>query len=67
MLATHWAVIQNGQIQLLDKARYPDGTRVIVTVLNEEEQRFWLNASESALRKIWDNPEDDIYEQLLTK
>lgn len=26
---------------------------------------FWFQASEASLRRIWDNPEDDVYAQLL--
>jgi len=26
---------------------------------------FWLNASESSLVVVWDNPDDDIYAKLL--
>ena len=25
------------------------------------ERAFWLAASESSLRAIWDNPDDDVY------
>ncbi|HYH79968.1 MAG TPA: hypothetical protein VEX86_09220 [Longimicrobium sp.] len=30
-----------------------------------EERAFWLAASESALRKIWGDPGDDVYEELM--
>jgi len=36
-----------------------------VEVEEAEERAFWLAASESALRRIWDNPDDDVYAQLL--
>jgi hypothetical protein len=36
-----------------------------VTVLVEDEQTFWQQASESSLKRVWDNPEDDIYAKLL--
>lgn len=26
---------------------------------------FWLQASEASLNAIWDNPEDDVYAELL--
>jgi hypothetical protein len=67
MLNTHWGVIQKGNIRLLDSIKFPEGTRVLVTILPEKEEQFWLNASQSALDKIWNNDEDDIYEQLLKK
>ena len=44
----------------------PDGAHVLVTVLNDDDQVFWQHASESAIKHIWDNDEDDIYAELLT-
>lgn len=67
MLSTHWGIIQNGKIHLFEKINFPEGTKVLVTIIPDEEQQFWLNASESSLNRIWDNPEDDVYEQLLQK
>jgi hypothetical protein len=32
----------------------------------DEENQFWLLASLSSMKAIWDNEEDDVYEQLLT-
>lgn len=29
------------------------------------DNEFWLRVSELSLNLIWDNPEDDIYEELL--
>jgi hypothetical protein len=31
----------------------------------EGEERFWLAATETALAEVWDNPQDDVYVQLL--
>jgi hypothetical protein len=31
----------------------------------DEERQFWLACSSLSLRAIWDNEEDDVYEQLL--
>jgi hypothetical protein len=42
----------------------PDGTEVLVTILSNGDD-FWLNASEPSLNAIWDNPEDDVYAELL--
>jgi predicted DNA-binding antitoxin AbrB/MazE fold protein len=67
MLSTHWGIIQQGKIQLLDKINFPEGTKVLVTIIPEEEREFWLSTSDSSLASIWNNPEDDIYEQLLQK
>ncbi|MDZ7265439.1 MAG: hypothetical protein ONB16_12695 [candidate division KSB1 bacterium] len=67
MPSTHWGIIQHGKIQLFEKINFPEGTKVLVTIIPDDEQQFWLNASETSLDKIWNNAEDDIYEQLLEK
>jgi len=30
-----------------------------------DDDEFWLRASESSLKLIWDNPEDDVFAELL--
>ena len=68
MLRTVWAVIHNGKIEPLEGVAFPEGAKVIVTLLPEEdEQRFWLSASETWLTEVWENFEDDIYAELLQK
>ncbi|MGC8494967.1 MAG: hypothetical protein ACP5SH_24875 [Syntrophobacteraceae bacterium] len=62
MLHTLWAIVKDGKIELLDRADIPDGTRVLVTLLPDD---FWMLASESSLGAVWNNKEDDVYEQLL--
>ena len=64
MLNTVRAVVKEGQIRLLEKLEVPEGTEVLVTPLLDEST-FWLGASQSALDKIWDNDEDDVYAKLL--
>jgi hypothetical protein len=39
--------------------------QVLMTVLTETDGHFWQAASESSLSNVWDNPEDDIYVELL--
>ena len=34
-------------------------------ILSEEDPQFWLNSSQSALDRVWDNTEDEVYAQLL--
>jgi hypothetical protein len=67
MLNTIHAVVRDGKIELLEPIALPDGAHVLVTVLTAEEQSFWQQVSESALKQIWDNDEDDVYAQLLTQ
>jgi len=64
MLNTIRAVVKEGQIQLLEKLELPEGTEVLVTPLIDDSA-FWLGVSQSALDKIWDNEEDDVYAELL--
>jgi hypothetical protein len=65
MLSTFWAVVREGKIELLEEIEVPEGTKVLVTLLPNDNGEFWLRVSEESLDKIWDNPEDDIYEELL--
>jgi hypothetical protein len=67
MLNTLWAVIREGKIELLEKVNnIPEGTKVLVTLLpDNNESQFWLKTSQVSLDTIWNNPEDDIYAQLL--
>ena len=68
MLNTLWAVVQNEKIELLEKIKIPNGTKILLTLLPDtDESNFWTNTSQVSLDKIWGNKEDDIYEQLLQK
>ena len=70
MLRTIRAIIRHGRVDLLEQADVPDGTQALVTLLPEDEEgigssTFWLEATASSLKAIWDNPEDDVYADLL--
>ena len=53
MLHTVWAVIHDGKIELLEGVAFPEGAKVIVTwVPEEDEPRFWLSASETSLAEV---------------
>lgn len=67
MYQTLTAEIKNGRIQLVDKVKIPEGVRVLVTVMQDDDGVFWQNASQSTLKKIWDNKDDDVYEILAGK
>lgn len=50
MLKSVWAIVR----------------KVLITLISgEDEQPFWLTASETAINKVWDNQDDDIYAELL--
>jgi hypothetical protein len=65
MLQTLWAKIHKGKIELLESMDLPEGTRVLVTLLTDDEAGFWQEASRTSLDAVWDNTEDDVYAQLL--
>ena len=67
MLKTLWATVRQGKIELLELSELPEGAKVLVTVLPDEEAEFWLQASQTSLDTVWDNTEDDVYAQLLEK
>jgi predicted DNA-binding antitoxin AbrB/MazE fold protein len=64
MSKTLKAVVREGRIELLEPVDLPEGTKVLVTLLPDEETEFWLSASQVSLDTLWDNPEDDVYGQL---
>jgi hypothetical protein len=65
MLNTLWATVRQGKIELLESAELPEGVRVLVTVLPDNEAQFWVDTSQTSLDAVWDNTEDDVYAQLL--
>lgn len=32
---------------------------------DDQENQFWLTASQSSLQEIWDHPEEEVYHELL--
>jgi hypothetical protein len=67
MLKTLWATVRQGKVELLDIAELPEGARVLLTVLPDEETEFWLKSSQESLDAVWNNDEDEIYAQLVQK
>ena len=65
MLKTLWATVRQGKIELLELSELPEGAKVLVTLLPDEEAEFWFQASQTSLDTVWDNTEDDVYAQLL--
>jgi hypothetical protein len=58
MLKTLWATVRQGKIELLESSELPEGAKVLVTLLPDEEAEFWLQASQTSLDRVWDNTED---------
>jgi hypothetical protein len=65
MMQTVLAVIHDGKIELAEPVDLPEGAKVLVTLLPEDESRFWVEASQKSLAAVWDNAEDDAYAQPL--
>lgn len=65
MLKTLWATVRQGKVELIEPAEIPEGSRLLVTVLPDDDAEFWLQSSQPSLDAIWDNAEDDIYAQRL--
>ncbi len=59
------AIIHEGKIEPLEQVDLPEGSKVLVTLLADDEADFWLQAGQPSLDTIWDNPEDDVYAELL--
>ena len=59
------AIIREGKIEPLEQVDLPEGSKVLVTLLPDGENEFWLHTSQASLGAIWDNPENDVYAQLL--
>ena len=65
MLKTLWVTVRQGKIELLESLELPEGAKVLVTLLPDEEAEFWLQASQTSLDTVWNNTEHDVYAKLL--
>ncbi len=65
MLKTVVATVRQGKIEISEDLELPEGTKVLLTVLPNDEAEFWQDASQGSLDRVWDNSEDDIYAELL--
>ncbi len=65
MLKTVLATFHRGKIEIPEQLELSEGTRVLITVLPDEEIEFWNQSSKASLDKVWDNTEDDVYAKLL--
>jgi hypothetical protein len=67
MLKTFQAKIENGNILLNKNIKIPDKSVIFISYIDNSKDDFFLVSSESSLEKIWNNEEDDVYENLLEK
>lgn len=62
-----WAAVRNGKIEPLEVEALPEGARLLVTILPDDEVEFWERVSQRSVAEVWDNLEDDVYAELLQK
>ena len=68
MLSTVKGIVRKRKIELEEKIKIPEGTRLLITILSDDEtEMFWQDASKTSLDKTWNNTEDNIYAELLQK
>lgn len=67
MLKTFQTQYKQGKLILSNDVKIPDDTIIYISYNDNSTDDFFLKASESSLDNIWNNNEDDIYEQLLKK
>ena len=65
MIKTLLATVRKGKIEISEQVTLPEGAKVLVTLLPNDEAKFWHDASQESLNKVWDNAEDDVYAELL--
>ncbi|MCX6906790.1 MAG: antitoxin family protein [Verrucomicrobia bacterium] len=67
------AIYDHGVLRLQNELPLPDHTRVRLTIESfaeggdDSERAAWLQLSEASLTKVWDNPGDDAFNELLKK
>lgn len=64
------AIYEGGKLVLPRPLPLPDHAHVIVTIelqtkSSDPECAAWKKVSEQSLMKAWDNPDDDVFNELL--
>ena len=72
MITTVEAIYEAGKLLLLQPLPLIDKSHVKVTIETQDagsdaERAAWLKISEQSLLKTWDNPDDDVFNELLAK
>ena len=67
MRTTIEALYDDRKLILQQPLPLPGKTRVLVTIETDPERGAWLRISEEALLRTWDNSDDDVFNELLTK
>ncbi len=72
MTTTVEAIYEDGKLVLPKPLPLPDKSHVMVTIEtrtpdSDAERAVWLTVSQESLMKVWDNADDDIFNELLKK
>ena len=68
MSTTVDAIYEHGTLVLPNPLPLPEKSHVRVTIeVTDTERDEWLKHSATALRKTWDNPADDVFNELLAQ
>ncbi len=67
MTTTIEAIYENGKLVLSKPLPLPEKAHVRVTIETDGERAAWLEVSEKSLMRTWDNPDDDVFNELLKK
>ena len=73
MTTTVEAIYEDGVLKLPRRLPLPEKTHVRVTIdsgttsREDMERNAWLQLSEEALTATWENPEDDVFNELLQR
>ena len=66
MLNSTMGIVKDGKIETLERIPLPEGKRVLVTILPDDDM-FWQEASVESLERIWNHDEDDVYVRRLVE
>ena len=73
MTTTVEAIYEDGVLKLPRKLPLPEKAHVKVTIESgaadseDAERSAWLKLSEEALTTTWNNPDDDVFNELLAR
>jgi len=68
MTTTIEAIYENGKLILPRPLPLPEKSHVRLTIESgDTEREAWLKLSEDSLTRAWDNTDDDVFNELLSK
>ena len=73
MTTTVEAIYEDGVLKLPRRLSLPEKTHVTVTIdsgttpCEDRERSAWLKLSEEALTTTWENPDDEVFNELLQR